>query len=47
MTETLDKIAADLKAVRIARTGSAVDYSPFIRIALKLVIVWLRWMGAK
>ena len=40
--EELNDIANDLNGVSIARTGSAVDYSPLIKIALRLVIVWLQ-----
>lgn len=39
---TLGELEKEVNSAKVERTGAAVDYSPFIRIALKLVIFWLR-----
>ncbi len=41
-TPELDKIEDSIDQVVVERTGSAVDYTPLIKIALRLVILWMR-----
>ncbi len=42
MNPELNKLEREIDKASVERTGSAVDYSPFYRIALKLLVWWLR-----